>query len=106
MDGNLKPITISHMRQHVRVAVQALLHILILFSTTIMSSTSTGKKKAVWNDREIIALLNFLIEHHSEGEGGSFKKVVFNCAAEHVNGMNLGEPKTGKQYMGKWQSVC
>jgi hypothetical protein len=43
-------------------------------------ATLTAAEKAVWNPAETMGLIDFLIEHRSEGDGVNFKSSTFNAA--------------------------
>ena len=77
-------------------------------ATTIMATTPTAPSdKAQWNEDEIMALADFLLEHKSEiGDAGMFKMGTFNAAAGHiVVHHTLGPTKTGNMCKTKWRAV-
>jgi hypothetical protein len=64
-------------------------------STTLPATTSKAPRDN-WNDAEITALIDYLIEHIAEvGDGGNFKKATFTA----------GPPKTASMCKSKYQSV-
>jgi len=76
---------------------------------TIMSLPAQNpvEGKAHWSDEETTRLVQYLWEHRSKcGDGGNFKNVTINAAAEHLaSHPTLGAPKTAKQLKTKWQTV-
>ncbi|KAG0701983.1 hypothetical protein DFH29DRAFT_875514 [Suillus ampliporus] len=67
---------------------------------------------AQWNDNEVTALVNYLYEHRTEGEGGGgFKQHSFNNAAEYLNTKEdlkanwQGPPKTWSSVRNKWTTI-
>jgi hypothetical protein len=63
--------------------------------------------KTHWNDKETEALLDYLIENKTLGQGnGSFKDQVFQSALETISGLlSNGPVKTVKTCRTKWTSV-
>jgi hypothetical protein len=47
-------------------------------------ATLTVAEKVVWNPAETTGLIDFLIEHRSEGDGVNFKSSTFNAAAAAI----------------------
>ncbi|KAF8803320.1 hypothetical protein BYT27DRAFT_7110277, partial [Phlegmacium glaucopus] len=68
---------------------------------------TTPSDKAQWNDQEVSALLDFLLEKKSEiGDAGMFKMGTFNAAAAHITGYcTSGPAKTGKMCKTKWRAL-
>lgn len=89
----------------------------LLNSALVLTSLSTqlitllvanmSQDKAVWNDAEIGAVVDFFWENRAKGgDGGNFKDVTINAAvgiiAPH---WTSGPVKTAKQIKTKWGSV-
>jgi hypothetical protein len=76
------------------------------YSTVIMAQHI--KSVAYWNDQEVTALVDYLVEYRAEaGDGGNFKSATFNAAANHIaHLLSQGPVKTGKMCKTKWNSVC
>ena len=73
---------------------------------TILLATMPPEPKAVWNDAEIGKLVDFLLEHRAEGEGGNFKDPSFKAAAAHIaSELTSGPSKTLKHCKTKWGAV-
>jgi len=70
-------------------------------------ASSTDNSKAQWDEEEIVALLDYLLDHKSAiGEAGSFKMPTFKAAADSISGLLVnGPPKTGKMCKTKWRTV-
>jgi hypothetical protein len=75
-------------------------------STTLPTTTSKAPR-ANWNDAEITALIDYLIEHIAEvGDGGNFKKATFTGALGAVGPHHSAGPqKTASMCKSKYQSV-
>jgi hypothetical protein len=74
-------------------------------STTLPATTSKAPRTN-WNDAEITALINYLIEHIAEvGDGGNFKKAMFTGALRAVGPHSAGPQKTASMCKSKYQSV-
>jgi hypothetical protein len=53
--------------------------------STTLPATTRKAHRANWNDAEIAALINYLVEHIAEvGDGGNFKKATFTGALRAV----------------------
>jgi hypothetical protein len=51
---------------------------------TILLATMPPEPKAVWNDAEIGKLVDFLLEHRAEGEGGELQgPLLQSCSCSH-----------------------
>ncbi|KAG0701560.1 hypothetical protein DFH29DRAFT_1000100 [Suillus ampliporus] len=62
--------------------------------------------KAIWNEVEVDALLDYLIEHRSKLAGTTFKITTFNLAAAKItNKKTLGPMKTGVHCKNKFSSL-
>jgi hypothetical protein len=74
-------------------------------STTL--PTTSKAPRANWNDAEITALINYLIEHMAEvGDGGNFKKATFTGALGAVGPHHSAGPQTASdsvRYMRSWK---
>lgn len=47
--------------------------------------SKTRAEKAVWNESGTTALIDYLVENKAEArDGGNFKDVTYNAAAEHI----------------------
>jgi hypothetical protein len=69
-------------------------------------SAGTAKQRAHWTAEDEKTLLTYLIEHKSEGDSGSFKKVTWTAAAVEVNKkVSKGAPKTGDACKAKFRAV-
>jgi hypothetical protein len=91
-------------RRNLLISASALTALSIQF-VTIMMATMT-QDKAVWNDTEVAALVEFLWAHRAQVEGGNFKDLHFNAAADHiVSEWSSGPVKSAKHCKTKWQSV-
>jgi len=75
--------------------------------TTLLMASSTDNSKAQWDEEEIVALLDYLLDHKSAiGEAGSFKMPTYKAAADSISGLLVnGPPKTGKMCKTKWRTV-
>jgi hypothetical protein len=70
-------------------------------------ATPTVAEKAVWNPAETAGLIDFLIEHRSEGDGINFKSSTFNAAAAATTPFwTVWPAKTGKMCKTKWSGIC
>ena len=77
------------------------------YATLLMATQPQKTEKAQWNDAEVKALLDYLLEHWAEGEGGGFKQKTHNGVAAHIASyLTQGPVKTGKMCKTKWTSVC
>jgi hypothetical protein len=74
---------------------------------SVEPSYSGGGAKTHWNDKETEALLDYLIENKTLGQGNrSFKDQVFQSALETISGLlSNGPVKTVKTCRTKWTSV-
>ena len=72
-----------------------------------MALSLNSFEKAVWNEKEVDSLIDYLFEHRSEvGDTGGFKGATFNAAAAHIAPhLTHGPAKTGKMCKTKWGSV-
>jgi hypothetical protein len=78
-------------------AFTAALAFLIAWFTLSIIATPIVAEKAGWNPAETTGLINFLIEHRSEGDGVNFKTSTFNAAAAAIPpSWTIGPAKTGK----------
>jgi hypothetical protein len=70
-------------------------------------STTPKTEKAIWNNTEITAFINYLVAHKSEaGDGASFKSSTFIAALPVLAPLwTAGPVKTVKICKGKWQMV-
>lgn len=98
--------------QQFYIGLTAITIICVQFLNLLMSvepsySGGTGSTKAHWNDKEIEALLDHLIEHKGLGHGtGNFKDQVFTSAAQAISGfLSSGPVKTSKTCKTKWTTV-
>lgn len=89
----------------------------LLITTIALSSLCTQltiimalapEARATWDEVETTAFVDYLWEHRAEsGEGGNFKDVTFNGAAQSLAQQRTAGPsKKAKQCKTKWQSVC
>ena len=67
----------------------------------------SGSTKAHWNEKEVEALLDHLVENKTLGQGnGNFKDQVYASAAEAISGLlSSGPVKTSKICKTKWTTV-
>jgi hypothetical protein len=74
------------------------------YATLLMASSTD---KAQWDEDEIVALLDYLLDHKSAiGEAGSFKMPTFRAAADSISDLLVNGPiKTGKMCKTKWRTV-
>jgi hypothetical protein len=92
-------------RHHLRAFTAALASLITWFTLLIMA-TPTVAEKVVWNPAETMGLIDFLIEHRSEGDGVNFKTSTFNAAAAAIAPFwTVGPAKTGKMCKTKWSGV-
>jgi hypothetical protein len=72
-----------------------------------LPATTHKVPRANWNDAEITALIDHLIEHMAKmGDGGNFKKVMFIGALRAIGPYHsAGPPKTAFMCKSKYQSV-
>lgn len=77
------------------------------FVSLLVASMSQDEGKAIWNDAETLAFVDYLWEHRAEaGDGGNFKDTTFNGAADHIaKHWTTGAAKTGKRCRTKWGGV-
>jgi hypothetical protein len=70
-------------------------------------STAPKTEKAIWNNTEITAFMDYLVAHKSEAGGGaSFKLSTFIGALPVLAPLwTAGPVKTVKMCKGKWQMV-
>jgi hypothetical protein len=75
--------------------------------STTLPATISKAPRANWNDAEITALIDYLIEHIAEvGDGGNFKKAMFTKALRAVGPHHCAGPqKTASMCNLKYQSV-
>lgn len=68
---------------------------------------ASGLTRASWKAEEVDALIEYLLQHRSEGgDGGTFKKATYNRLAVHLAPfLKAGPAKTGDMCKGKWNSV-
>jgi hypothetical protein len=80
---------------------------LIKSMSTTLPTTTSKAPRANWNDAEITALINYLVEHMAEvGDGGNFKKATFTGALGAVGPHHsAGHQKTALMCKSKYQSV-
>lgn len=99
-------MTLLQRRRHFSNCAAVLSAVAAQFSVILMASSL--QDKAVWNNDEAMALINYLCEHKAEGGGnGGFKDVSFNGAAECIaTHWTSGPVKTAKHCKTKWTSVC
>jgi hypothetical protein len=73
---------------------------------TLLLATMT-QDKAVWNDAETSALVDFFWTHRAEsGDGGTFKDASYNAVAEHIAPhWTSGPIKNAKRCKTKWAAV-
>ena len=75
------------------------------YASILMSQPQ--QEKAHWNEDEVAALITYLYDHRSEGEGGSFKDTTYNAVVTHIAPkLTQGPTKTKKRVKTKWASVC
>ena len=80
--------------------------LLFSFRLVLSSSGMATKKNANWTLADKTALLDFLIEHKSEGDSGGFKKPTWTAAAVEVNkSVTIGGRKTFDSCKSKFRSV-
>jgi hypothetical protein len=64
------------------------------------------RERVHWTDEEISALVEFLHQHRSEGEGGSFKKQTYQAATSHLQTFHrIGGPKDANSVKEKFNKV-
>ena len=74
---------------------------------TALNMAQKSLDKAIWSPRETTALVDYLYEHHSEGDWGNFKDTTFDDAAVFISPfLETGAVKTGIHCRKKWQKVC
>jgi hypothetical protein len=105
---NNEPDPFLHQRRKLLVVAIALTSLYTQIATIMsLPAQNPAEAKAYWTDDETTRLVQYLWEHRAEcGDGGNFKNVTFNTAAEHLaSHPTLGAPKTAKQLKTKWQAV-
>jgi hypothetical protein len=75
--------------------------------STTLPATSRKAPRANWNDAEITALIDHLVEHMAKmGDGGNFKKATFIGALRAVRPHHSASPpKTASMCKSKYQLV-
>lgn len=87
------------------ISYAALLH-LKRYGSALMAPTTQSKERVHWTDEEISALVDYLHDHRSEGEGGSFKKQTYQGAVSHIQPLHKqGGPKDGTSVKEKFTKV-
>lgn len=86
------------------VSYAAFLHLKRYNSVLTMSSQSKGRVH--WTEEEVSALVDYLHDKHSEGEGGAFKKTTFQGAVSHLKPFHKhGAPKDANSVKEKFTKV-
>jgi hypothetical protein len=71
----------------------------------LLMATLVLQEKAIWNEAEMAALVEYLWEHKSEGDG-SFKDVTMRAAAKYIADKHTAGPiKVLKHCKTKWTTV-
>lgn len=86
------------------ISYAALLHIR-RYSSALMAPSQV-KERVHWTDEEISALVDYLHDHRSEAEGGSFKKQTYQGAVLHLQPFHRqGGPKDANSVKEKFTKV-
>lgn len=74
---------------------------------TVTQPQTSGTTATVWTEKETDALMEYLCTAKSKmGDSGTFKKQVFQAAAEHIKPLHTtGSAKTGTSCKTKYSSV-
>lgn len=71
-----------------------------------MASSTQRKERVHWTEDEITALVDYLHEHRSEAEGGSFKKQTYQGAVSLLQSLHTqGGPKDANSVKEKFTKV-
>ena len=73
--------------RHQQHLVNTALSVAVVYTqfVALLMATSAQQEKAIWNEAETAAFIEYLWEHRSEGgDGGTFKDVTMRAAAEHI----------------------
>jgi hypothetical protein len=94
------------LQHHLKMTFTRLItHFSKSMSTTLPATTSKASR-ANWNDAEITALVNYLVKHIAEVDGGNFKETMFTGALRAVGPHHsVGPSKTASVCKSKYQSV-
>lgn len=104
-----QPTATEYLRQATHFVSYAVLLHLKHYGSALTRMAPTGsqaKERVHWTDEEISALVDYLHEHRSEGEGGSFKKQTFQGAVSHLQPLRKhGGPKDATSIKEKFTKV-
>ena len=101
-------ISAQFRRQQLQHLVNCALAVTVIYTQLIvlLMATSVPQEKAIWNEAETAAFVEYLWEHKSEGGDGSFKDVTMRAAAEHIADKHTAGPvKVLKHCKTKWTAV-
>jgi hypothetical protein len=95
------------LQHHLKVTFIGLITHFSEFMSTTLPATTHKAPRANWNDTEITALIDHLIEHMAEmGDGGNFKKTMFIGALRAIRPHHSAGPqKTASMCKLKYQLV-
>jgi hypothetical protein len=97
----------SQHREVVCNTIKSFIHLLDHTINIMSQDMQSVSLKARWTNPEVNALVDFLVEHHSEGgDGGNFKNVTFQAVVAHLRPLlEGGKPKDVKSIKYKWAQV-
>jgi hypothetical protein len=100
-----QPTTTDYLRQATHfITYAAFLHLKRYHS--IFMAPSQSKDRVHWTEEEICALIDYLYDHRSEGEGGSFKKQTYQGAVGYLQPFyKQGGPKDANNVKEKFSKV-
>lgn len=89
------------------ISYAVLLHLVKLYRDgSSLMAPNQPKERVHWMDEEIAELVNYLHEHRSEAEGGSFKKQTYQGAVSHLQPFHKqGAPKDANSVKEKFTKV-
>lgn len=103
---NARAQYIARLRHLAFVYSFSLVYLFLFHITMPPKSTKAKKEKAVWNDQETAALIEFLHQETNRTGNSSYTGASFNAVADHIrNYCTMGPAKTGKQCKTKWATV-
>ena len=100
-------VPVQHPSHRRRIQVFIASVVAILGNIFPMSKKPQRQERAQWTDLETHALLDYLIEHQSEGgDGMNFKPATFEKALDYIAPHHTkGPPKTGKMLHTRYKTV-
>jgi hypothetical protein len=101
-----QPTTTEYLRQATHfINYAAFLHFK-RFHSVLMAPPQSSKECVHWTEDEIYALVEYLYDHRSEGEGGTFKKQTYQGASSHLQPLRKqGGPKDATNVKEKFSKV-